>query len=140
MIWDYLSQFWDSIVAVGEYPIAYFQNIGIAVAGALGSFFDFIFHNLSDFFLLLGWFGSNIKSIFISLLSPITYFFDVLRYFFTTAFSTAPIPDPTATYTFSQEILDVFNTIPNWSIFSSVLGAGIILIIGISGLKLLLKT
>ena len=68
MVWDYLSQFWDSIASVGEYPIAFFQNIGIAVAGALGGFFDFIFHNLSDFFLLLGWFGANIKSIFTSLL------------------------------------------------------------------------
>ena len=140
MIWEYLSQFWDSIVAVGEYPIAFFQNIGIAVAGALGSFFDTIFHNLNDIFILLGWFGSNIKNIFISMLTPITYFFDVLRYFFSTAFSTPPLPDPTATYTFSQEVLDVFQAIPNWSIFSSVLGAGIILIIGISGLKLLLRT
>jgi len=140
MIWEYLSQFWDSIVAVGEYPIAFFQNIGIAVAGALGSFFDFIFHNISDVFILLGWFGSNIKNIFLSLLTPITYFFNVLKFFFTTAFSTAPMPDPTATFTFSQPILDVFNTIPNWPIFSSVLGAGIILVIGISGIKLLLKT
>lgn len=140
MIWDYFSQFWDSISAVGEYPISFFQNIGLAVAGALGSFFDVIFHNLNDVFTFLNWFGSNIKNIFVSLLTPIAYFFNVLKFFFTTAFSTPPPPDPTATFTFSQPILDVFNTIPNWQIFSSVLGAGIILVIGISGIKLLLKT
>ncbi len=140
MIWEYLSQFWDSIVAVGEYPIAYFQNIGIAVAGALGNFFDVIFHNLNDIFLFLSWFGSNLKNIFLSLLSPITYFFDILRYFFSTAFSTPTLPDPTATFTFSQEILDIFQAIPNWQIFSSILGAVIIFIVGLSGLKLLLRS
>jgi len=140
MIWQYLSQFWDSIVAVGEYPIAYFQNIGIAVAGALGSFFDVIFHNLNDIFLFLSWSGSNLKNIFLSLLSPITYFFDILRFFFTTAFSTPTAPDPTATFTFSQQVLDVFQAIPNWQIFSSILGAVIIFVVGLSGLKLLLRS
>lgn len=138
MVWEYLTQFWGSIVSVGEYPIAFFQNIGNAVAGALGGFFDIIFHNLADIFVFVNWFGYNLKNIFVSMLSPITYFFNVLRFFFGTAFSTPPPPE--ATYTFSQEVLDVFQAIPNWTIFSSVLGAGIIFIIGISSLKLLLKS
>jgi len=138
MIWGYLSQFWDSIVSVGEYPIAFFQNIGIAVAGALGSFFDVIFHNLNDIFVFINWFGVNLKNIFVSILAPITYFFNVLKFFFGSAFGTPPPPE--ATFTFSQEILDIFQAIPNWPIFSSVLGAIIIFVIGLSGLKLLLRS
>ncbi len=138
MIWEYLAQFWNLITEVGEYPIAFFQNIGIAVAGAIGGFFDVIFHNINDIFVLVAWLGYALKVIFTSLLSPIIYFFNVLRFFFATAFSTPATPE--ATYTFSSEVLAVFNTIPNWPIFASVLGAIIILICGIGCLKLLLRT
>ena len=138
MIWDYLSQFWNSIAAVGDYSIEFFQNIGIAVAGALGGFFDVIFHNLNDIFVFISWFFVNLKNIFVSMLAPIAYFFNVLKFFFTSAFGTPPPPE--ATFTFSQEILDIFQAIPNWAIFSSVLGAIIIFIIGLSGLKLLLRS
>jgi len=138
MIWDYLSQFWNSITAVGDYSIEFFQNIGIAVAGALGGFFDVIFHNLNDIFVFISWFFVNLKNIFVSMLAPIAYFFNVLKFFFTSAFGTPPPPE--ATFTFSQEILDIFQAIPNWAIFSSVLGAIIIFIIGLSGLKLLLRS
>jgi len=138
MIWDYLSQFWNSITAVGDYSIEFFQNIGIAVAGALGGFFDVIFHNLNDIFVFISWFFVNLKNIFVSMLAPIAYFFNVLKFFFTSAFGTPPPPE--ATFAFSQEVLDIFQAIPNWAIFSSVLGAIIIFIIGLSGLKLLLRS
>lgn len=138
MIWQYLSQFWDSIVAVSEYPVEFFQNIGNAVAGALGDFLDIIFHNLNDIFVIINWLGVNFKNIFVSLSSPLTYFFNILRFFFSTAFSTPPNPE--ITFTFSQRVLDVFEAIPHWQVLSSVLGAGVILIIGVSGLKLLLRS
>ena len=142
MVWEYLAQFWDSITAqtIGgvEYTIAWFQQIGNAVAGAMGQFFDVIFHNINDAFVLIAWFGYALKVIFTALLSPINYFANVLRFFFATAFSTPPTAE--ATYTFSNEVLEVFNTIPHWPIFASVLGAIIILICGIGMLKLLLRT
>lgn len=137
MLWNYLTQFWDQIVAVGEYPITFFQNIGNAVAGAIGSFLDIIFHNLNDIFVFVAWFGTNIKSIFLSLLSPITYFFNVLKFFYANAFA-SPLPAE-ATYTFTEPVLSVFNTIPYWNVISSVIGAVLIFIIGLSAIKLLLR-
>jgi len=138
MVWSYLSQFWDLITGVAEYPIEFFQNIGLAVAGAIGGFFDVIFHNLNDGFTILVWLGVAFKEIFLSLLSPIIYIFTVLRWFFSIAFSTPELPQ--ATYTFSVEILEVFNTIPYWSILSGVLGGMILLVAGVAMLKLILRT
>lgn len=138
MVWDYLGQFWDLIVSVGEYPVAYFQNIGLAVAGAIGSFFDVIFHNINDGFTLFVVFGVWLKTIFLSLLTPVIYFFTIIRWFFTTAFQTPSIPE--VSFNFSAEILDVFNTIPYWSVLSSVLGAIVLMLAGVAMLKLLLKT
>lgn len=138
MVWDYLGQFWDLIISVGEYPVAYFQNIGVAVAGAIGGFFDVIFHNINDFFVIFVWLGVALKTIFLSLLTPITYFFNIIRWFFSTAFQTPSIPE--VSFNFSAEILDVFNSIPYWSVLSSVLGAVVLMLAGVAMLKLLLKT
>ena len=93
MVWDFFSQFWDLIVEVGEYPVAYFQNIGLAVAGAIGSFFDVIFHNINDVFVIVVWLGLAFKGIFLSIVSPIVYFFNIVRWFFTTAFQTPELPE-----------------------------------------------
>jgi len=138
MVWDYLGQFWDLIVAVGEYPVAYFQNIGLAVAGAIGSFFDVIFHNINDVFVLFVWLGVSLKTIFLSILSPISYLFNIIRWFFTTAFQTPSIPE--VNFIFSPDILEVFNTIPYWSVLSSVLGAIVLMLGGVAILKLILRT
>jgi len=138
MVWDYFSQFWDLIVEVGSYPVEFFQNIGLAVAGAIGSFFDVIFHNINDIFVIVVWLGISLKTIFLSITSPVVYFFNVVRWFFATAFQTPQLPE--ASYTFSQEVLEVFNTIPNWSVISIVLGAVVLMLGGVAILKLLLKT
>lgn len=142
MNWSYFSQFWDEIVDVvvggTTYTISWFQGIGNAVAGAIGSFFDVIVHYITDLFIFLSWFAVSLKNIFLAILSPITYFFAVLKSFFGTAFGTASTPD--ITYTFSQDIVDVFEAIPYWSAFGVILGAVLILVIGISAVKLLLNT
>jgi len=138
MIWDFFSQFWDSVVAVGEYPIAFFQNIGLAVAGAIGSFFDVIFHNINDVFVIFVWLGISLKTIFLSILSPVIYFFTIVRWFFTTAFGT---PDAAqVSYAFSQEVLEVFQQIPSWGLLSLMLGAIVFMMGGVAILKLLLRT
>lgn len=142
MVWSYFSQFWSAItdVVIGgaTYTIDWFQSIGNAVAGGIGSFFDVIFHTLSDLFTFIQWLFANLQTIFTALLSPINYIFSVLRYFWASAFLTPPAP--TLTYTFPAGVLDVFNSIPNWSIFISVLGAVIIVFCGIAILKLFLNT
>ena len=138
MIWDFFSQFWDSIVEVGEYPIAFFQNIGLAVAGAIGSFFDVIFHNINDVFVVFVWLGISLKTIFLSILSPVIYFFTIVRQFFISAFATPDVAQ--VSYTFSQEVLEVFQAIPNWAVLSLLLGSIVLMLGGVAILKLLLKT
>jgi len=138
MSWDFLYQFWNLISGVGEYTIEFFQNIGLAVAGALGGFLDTIFHFLNDIFVLFVWLGIALKSIFLALVNPLIYFFNVLRWFFSSAFGTPETAE--LTYTFSEEVLGVFNAIPYWNLIGFVLGAIILLLAGIATLKLLLKT
>jgi len=138
MVWDYFSQFWDLIVEVGSYPVEFFQNIGLAVAGAIGSFFDVIFHNINDIFVIVVWLGISLKTIFLSILTPVVYFFTIIRQFFTTAFGTPDVAQ--VSYAFSQEVLDVFQAIPNWGVLSLLLGSIVLMLGGVAILKLLLKT
>lgn len=143
MVWNYFSQFWNAIqeVVVGgaAYTIEWFQSIGNAVAGAIGSFFDVIVHYIMDLFILIGWMGSVLKNIFLALLAPINYIFTFIKVFFSKAFSST-LPDPEATYSFSSDIISIFEAIPHWTIFGSVLGAVLVIIIGIATLKLFLNT
>jgi len=142
MIWEYLAQFWQQIhdVIVGgiTYTTEYFATLANAIAGAIGGFFDTIFHNASDFFCFLSWFFSNIKQIFIFLLAPIGYIFTILKFFFAT-FNNPP-PTPTFSYTFDANILAVFDNLPYFNVFKMILGAVIIFAGGIGILKLLLHT
>lgn len=142
MTWQYFTQFWsavqDVIVGGTTYTIDWFQAIGNAVAGGIGSFFDVIFHTLADLFLFLQWASANLKIIFTALLSPINYVFSVVRFFWSSAFLTPPTPD--LVYAFPQGVLDVFSSIPHWAVITSILGAVIVVFGGISILKLFLNT
>jgi hypothetical protein len=99
---------------------------------------DTFFHTITDLALFVQWLFANLKIIFTSLLSPVNYIFGVIRYFWSSAFLTPPTPD--LVYTFSPQVLAVFNSIPHWAIFTSVLGAVIILTGGIAILKLFTHT
>jgi hypothetical protein len=99
---------------------------------------DIFFHTITDVALFFQWLFANLKLIFTALLSPVGYVFAVIRYFWSSAFLTAPAPD--LTYTFPAGVLDIFNTIPHWEIIVSVLGAVIVVFAGISILKLFLNT
>jgi len=140
MVWEYLAQFWQQIhdVIVGgiTYTAEYFTTLANAIAGAIGGFFDVIFHNASDFFCFFSWFFANVKQIFIFLLSPVSFIFTLLKFFFAT-FKNTP-PAAAFVYTFDPEVLAIFNEIPHFDIFKAVLGAVIIFAGGIGILKLLL--
>jgi hypothetical protein len=142
MSWDYFSQFWNNITAVTisgvNYTIDWFQSIGNAVGGAIGSFFDLIVHFISDMFLFMSWFGYSLKTIFLAMLSPVSYFFQILKSFFGSAFGTATTP--AVSYTFTDQIMEIFQTIPYWSTYGTILGAVLILVMGLSAIRLLLKT
>jgi hypothetical protein len=142
MLWNYFSQFWQNItdVIIGgiTYTAQFFENIGNAVAGALGQFFDSIFHSINDIIIFFGWFFSNLKTIFVFLLSPVSYFFTFLKTFIS-ALGQAP-STPAVSYAFSTDTLAVFDAIPHFDTFKLVLGAIIIFLGGVAILKLLLNT
>jgi len=138
MVWNYLSQFWEAVVDVGEYTIEFFQSIGNAVAGAIGGLFDNTFHLISDIGLIFNWFSTQLKDIFLGILQPVSYIFNLLKSFWGTAFTTPTTPE--LNFTFPQGVLDVFNAIPHWSTVSTVLAGIIILVMGIGIIKLFLHS
>jgi hypothetical protein len=136
-MWGYLEQFWNAITQVGDYTIEWFQNIGNAVAGAIGGMFDWLIHYVSDVFIFLGWLFSILKELIMTFLSPVAYTFNFLKSFTLSAFSGAQ--SPPVSYTFSNEIMSVFNTIPYWSVLCSIIGVAILVILGIVILRLFLN-
>jgi len=141
-MWNYFADFWNAITSqvVGgvEYTIGYFQQIGNAVAGALGQFFNETFHLATDFFAFFNYLAISLKQIFLAIISPVNYIFTILRNVYSISFSTPPAPEITTT--FSPGVLSVFQSIPHWGLISSTLGVAISLVLGVATIKLLLKT
>jgi hypothetical protein len=92
-MWGYLSEFWDSIssstVSAGEYTIGWFENVGNAVAGAIGGLFDDLVHHIYDFFYLIRWFLDGLQELFSIIISPLTWGYNFARGLFASGFSTA---------------------------------------------------
>jgi len=92
MVWGYLSEFWESItdVVVGgtTYTIDFFEAIGNAVAGAVGSIFEGLTHLVFDWFYLLQWGFENLSPIVQAALSPLAWIFNFTTGFFVSAGST----------------------------------------------------
>jgi len=138
MVWEYLQQFWQSIVEVANYPVEFFQNIGNAVAGAIGGLFESFFHFFNDLGLIFYWLAEQLKFIFLGLLSPVSYVFNTIKFFWVSAFQTPETPE--LSYTFSENILAVFNSIPHWDIVSSILASIVILVMGLAIIRLFLRS
>lgn len=140
MDWGFLGEFWNSIslqtLNAWEYTADWFRQIGLAVAGAIGSLFDFLIHYISDFFVFIGWLFSAIKELFLAILLPIGYIVAFLKGLITTMIKTPIAPDmPTIT----PETMEIFETLPYWAVLSQVLGYSIIFIVGIGIIYLVLK-
>lgn len=127
MDWGYLTEFWDKIAVVGDYTIEWFQGIGNAVAGAIGSLFADLIHHIYDVFYIAQYLINNLGDLFLIIFTPLTWVFNFVRGFFVSAFSADVEPD--ITWVFSDEILSVFQAIPYWDIFTFALGAGIAIIV-----------
>jgi len=140
-MWDYLSQFWNAItetvVSVNTYTVEWFQNIGNAVAGAIGGMFSWLIHYLNDFFIFLGWVFSILKELISVFTLPIYYVFNFLKSFTISSFSTPILPS--ASYSFSPEIMSIFQSLPYWSVIISVLGITVLIVIGVAVMKALLN-
>lgn len=132
-MWSYLTQFWDSVstttLNAWEYTTDWFQNIGNAVAGAIGGLFDFAIHSFNDLIVFIGWIGSILKEIVITFLLPLQYIFTFLRSFIVNSWRT-PV-EPELSYTWNADILTTLGSIPYFSTLTQVVALCLgVLVIG----------
>lgn len=84
-MWGYLTEFWNAITEVIEYPVAWFQSVGNAVAGAIGGLFEDLTHHFYDIFYILQWFLENLGEMFSMAFTPLIWIFNFIRGFFVSA-------------------------------------------------------
>jgi hypothetical protein len=87
MTWGYLSEFWNAITEVIDYPVEWFQSIGNAVAGAIGGLFEDLTHHFYDVFYFFNWLFDNLGSMIIVAFSPLNWVFNYIDGFLTSATS-----------------------------------------------------
>lgn len=128
-MFGYLSEFWNAITEVGGTTVAWFQSVGNAVAGAIGNLFYTALHYVNDTWVFLGWIFSIISQLVSLFLLPLTFVFNFLKGFVANVFA----PPVSFSYSWSTEILGVFNHIPYWTEIGVVLGAclSVIVVIGL---------
>lgn len=132
-MWGFLGEFWNAITSVGDYTIEFFENIGKAVAGAIGSMFEFLIHHASDFIVFISWVFDNLWGLIAHILQPIKFVFHFLKKFFISVFN--PGNDPEQIWAFSDEVIEVFDAIPYWDYFSVGVGAVLLLFIAFKVIK-----
>jgi len=140
-MWGFLGEFWNAITEktldAWVYTVDWFQQIGLAVAGAVGNLFSYLIHSTSDFFIFLSWIFSSLKELVLAITLPISYVWSFLSGFISNATKAPATPE--ASYTFSTSTMSIFQAIPYWNIFSSVIGISILVIGGIAIVHLILK-
>lgn len=127
MVYNWLAQFWKSLTSVGDYTIEFFENIGNAVAGALGGVLEAVFHPVIDFFYSIWFLAEYIIAIFKNLLTPIIYIFNFLKGIFV---NLAGSVEEVAPFEFSEEAITLLNKIPNFSLLLTIIG-GVLCLLGI---------
>lgn len=141
MSWGFLGEFWNSIASttVGgiEYSTSWFKQIGLAVGGSIGNFFDYINHSFSDLFVFLGWLFEALKQLVFALTTPISYAGSFLRGLVVNAVKEPPTPE--ASYTFATSTMEIFNTLPYWDIMATVIGVCVLVIGGVAIILLITK-
>jgi len=125
MVWGYLSEFWNSITetvvsTLGDsitYTVEFFQSIGNAVAGAIGSLFDDLIHHTYDVFLVTYWLFDQVTNAFAVAFTPLYWVFSFSKGFLASA--TASLEelgiavDEFVIYT--EIVEDFFDAIPYFS-------------------------
>jgi hypothetical protein len=84
-MWGYLTEFWSAVQQVGDYPVAWFQSVGNAVAGAIGGIFEDLTHHFYDIFYICEWFLSNLGTMLNNAFTPLIWIFNFVRGFFVSA-------------------------------------------------------
>lgn len=141
MDWGFLGEYWGTITAqpidAWQYTSDWFKQIGLAVAGAIGSLLDYLIHYISDFFVFLSWIFSALKELTLAITLPISYVGSFLRGFIANAIKEPPNPE--ATYYFATSTMEIFEAIPHWDILSTTIGICILVLGGIAILLLITK-
>lgn len=139
-MWGFLGEFWNAItqttIDAWVYTTTWFQNVGLAVAGAIGALFEWLLHYINDIVLFFGWIAGIAKTFFLTLILPITYLYNFIASFLGSA-TQPPISIESALNVYSTTTMQVFNTIPYWTTIQSILGFGV-LIAGAGGIIWLL--
>jgi len=126
MIWGYLSEFWDAVSSVGDYPVEWFKSVGNAVAGAIGGLFEDLTHHFYDVFYLAQWFLSNLGQMLAIMFTPLVWVFNFIKGFFASATSSMVelgIEVP-AIDLMSDNVREFFNIFPYFNLLvSGIAGA-----------------
>lgn len=142
MVATFLSGFWnsvtDTIIGGTTYTADFFKNIGLAVAGALGSVFISIIKFFYDVFMTLVYVVQAVGNIISVVLKPITFLFNV----FTNSIpSTSSLSSATTTITaISSQSLAVFSSIFPTGMSVSVLWGAIYALFSVYLLFSLIKS
>lgn len=123
MAWGYLSEFWDQLTNVGDYTIAWFQGVGNAVAGAIGSLFEDLIHHFYDIFYVIQYLLDNLQDLFAIITTPLMWIFDFVKGFFVSAFATQTTAE--IDWVFPDNVIALFNSIPYWNVFTFAIGTGL---------------
>lgn len=135
-MWGFLQEFWDAITAVGETSVEWFQNIGLAVSGAIGGAFDWLLHYINDFFIFLGWLFAGLRAIYSIFIAPMSFFANFLNNFWA-GVSQSPIVIDSSLNVSSSGANAIFSLIPAWGTMGYILGICLI-VVGSFGIIFLL--
>jgi len=91
----------------------------------------------SDFITFFGWFFQNLGELLGFIFAPVKYIFTYVKSFFVSALG-PPIP-ATEIWSFSDEVVAIFNAIPYWSEVVAVIGLSLMLIFSFYIIKQFLK-
>ncbi len=127
-MWGFLEEFWDAITSVADYPIEFFQNIGKAVAGAVGNLFDYLLHLANDLPIFVGWIADNLWNLIGYILAPIEFVFHFLKKFFVEAFKNQEIEQ---IWEIPANIIEIFKAIPYWDYLTGFFGVLVLIFLAI---------
>jgi hypothetical protein len=130
-MWGYLAEFWEAIQEVGDYSIIWFQQVGNAVAGAIGGLFEDLVHHIYDLFYIAEWFLSNLSDMFLIAFKPLVWIFNYVKGFFASAGSTIAelgleLPEVEV---LTDDVLSAFNSIPYFSLLITGIGGALALLV-----------
>jgi hypothetical protein len=134
---DYFVSFWNSITSstasttsnAVTYGVDFFQNIGNAVAGAIGNIFLVPFHFLIDFGLALGWVFENLIKFFGYILMPFEFLITFFGVFVQSIVAGNSVP-ATPLFVQNSQALALVQSFPLMSTLGLVL-AGLVVVAGV---------